>query len=348
MIHRLLSVVTDENKRMRLQLCSTFLLLGVVAALMTLLNVISKKGSLTVVTGVFAVLCFIQLLLVLNDKISGRVTYVLSVILIVELLAMFSYFIVTGNPDGFSVIWAAMLPSCAMVLFGRKRASIHCAIMFALLVFFFWTPFGRSLLQYEYSETFMTRFPILFVAFFALPFLLESIRAVTQQELDRLRETYRYRAAHDYLTELLNRRGLEDWRKNEKVGEEQAVFMIDIDRFKRVNDSLGHDVGDLVLAAVAETTKRCTGTQVCRWGGEEFVVWFPDSGAMTDPEALRKAVEETVVRVPHCDKTVSVTVSIGVAKGSGELKALIGEADMAMLRAKRSGRNRVVWADGTV
>ena len=122
------------------------------------------------------------------------------------------------------------------------------------------------------------------------------------------------------------------------------IEMIDIDHFKTVNDTYGHDVGDLVLADVARQIVAHADTRVCRWGGEEFVVWFADSRKACDPEAIRRGVAEMSIQVPYCDKAVQVTVSIGVASGTGDLKQLVRAADEAMFRAKENGRNRVEYA----
>ena len=259
------------------------------------------------------------------------------------MVALFTFFLISGNPDGFSALWIAMLPACGMLLFGRKRAAILSGVMFAILIFFFWIPAGRSLLQYEYSKTFMMRFPIFYLAFFLLSALLETIRSVTQKELDKLREKYKYYAAHDYLTNLLNRQGLEEWYSTFRALGEQAVLMIDIDHFKNVNDSCGHDVGDLVLASVAREIQRMADTRVCRWGGEEFVVWFSDSGKMCDPEAIRSSIEKTDIEIPNSGKVLHVTISIGVAKGTEPLGTLVKNADEAMLQAKNKGRNRIEY-----
>ncbi len=120
-------------------------------------------------------------------------------------------------------------------------------------------------------------------------------------------------------------------------------MMIDIDYFKNVNDSYGHDVGDLVLASVAREIQRMADTKVCRWGGEEFVVWFSDSSKMCDPEKMRTSIEKTDIRIPNSEKVLHVTISIGVAKGTEKLGALVKNADEAMLRAKNKSRNRIEY-----
>lgn len=334
-------VLTDDEKRKELQYVGIFILLGLVSAFMTVLNVITHKGTLTISTAVFAVLCFVNYLLVKKCRETGRT--IASILFSIEIVLLFLFFLISGNPDGFSALWILMLPACGMLLFGRKRASILCAIMFAILVFFFWIPAGRSLLQYEYNQTFIMRFPILYLAFFLLSTLLETIRSVTQDELDKMREKYRYYAEHDYLTKLLNRQGLEEWYSAFTNLGDQAVMMIDIDHFKQVNDSYGHDIGDLVLASVAQRIEKEANTKVCRWGGEEFVVWFPEEKNMCDPERVRAQIEKMEINIPNSEKFIHVTVSIGVMRGEGELSALVKAADEAMLLAKNKGRNRTEY-----
>ena len=341
MRRKLSEILTDENKRKELQYIGIFLLFFIVSTFMTVLNIITGKGLLTVATAVFSVLCAVNFILVRKGGKSGMT--IASVLFSVEIVALFTFFLISGNPDGFSALWIAMLPACGMLLFGRKRAAILSSVMFAILVFFFWVPAGRSLLQYEYNKTFMMRFPIFYLAFFLLSALLETIRSITQNELDKLRDKYKYYAAHDYLTNLLNRQGLEEWYATFKNLGEQATMMIDIDHFKHVNDSFGHDVGDLVLASVAREIKSIADTRVCRWGGEEFVVWFPDSKKMCDPEKIRAGIENMDITIPGSTKVLHVTVSVGVAKGTGNLGALIKAADEAMLLAKSNGRNQIEY-----
>ena len=337
---RIISIITNEKKRTRAQYLGVFSVLGFVSLLMTVLNMITDKGALTWATAAFTLLCLLNFIIVYKGKHVGMI--VASVLFMAEIVALFTFFIITGNPDGFSVIWIAMLPTCGMLLFGIKKTSVLCSVLFIILVFFFWIPAGAQFLQYSYNNTFMMRFPILYVAFFATSALLEAIRVLTQKELDKLRERYKDLAAHDNLTKLLNRQGLIEFVKNAETSEEQTVFMIDVDHFKNVNDDYGHDIGDLVLIKVAESAEESAmNAKACRWGGEEFVLWFPKG--VGDPEAVRLCIEQMKIGFPNCDKTVSVTVSIGVAKGDSDLLDLISRADKALYRAKENGRNRVEW-----
>ena len=177
---------------------------------------------------------------------------------------------------------------------------------------------------------------------------------------DRLRDNYQRSlslALTDSLTGLHNRRyvtaHLESMiRQNLDMGKSLALLMIDIDFFKKVNDTHGHGVGDEVLRGVAERIKRNFREfdLPARIGGEEFVVVMPDSRldvAVSVAERLRSKIAETPFVVSADAETVAVTVSIGVAftKASGDsAEDLMNRADEALYEAKGSGRDRVVTA----
>ena len=158
-------------------------------------------------------------------------------------------------------------------------------------------------------------------------------------------------ATHDPLTGLANRAALVDdltrsLRAGDRSGRTTAVLMMDLDRFKVVNDTLGHGVGDELLVAVADRLRHITraGDLVARLGGDEFVVELRDleDGDEADEAALR-VVE--AFREPFTVGTTELysTVSIGVARsgGAGSAGDLLREADTAMYAAKDSGRDRV-------
>lgn len=157
----------------------------------------------------------------------------------------------------------------------------------------------------------------------------------------------------DPLTGLLNRRGLDQAVERLKGDgldlTSSAVLMVDLDHFKRVNDSYGHLFGDQVLCATAKVLSGVIkGRDVtARFGGEEFVVLLPDtpeSGAVTLAEQFRDAFSRAKVRRAGSDKVIDkLTVSIGVAcPGPGEsLDATLDRADAALYKAKNEGRNCV-------
>lgn len=160
----------------------------------------------------------------------------------------------------------------------------------------------------------------------------------------------------DPLTGCLNRRAFlqasqemltEAWASGQKL----AVMMVDIDRFKAVNDQYGHPAGDTVINAVVAAILGCTreGNVVCRMGGEEFAVLLAGSslsGAAKAAETLRAAVEQTVVTLEPVELGLAlrVTVSVGVAMlmpGDDTVFHGLQRADRALYLAKQAGRNRV-------
>jgi diguanylate cyclase (GGDEF)-like protein len=163
------------------------------------------------------------------------------------------------------------------------------------------------------------------------------------------------KAAQDSKTGLLTD---EEWRvrlANELVRtrERFAVLMVDLDRFKRVNDTHGHMAGDAVLRTVAETitAQLRAYDSVGRWGGEEFAVLLPqitDSGAREVAERVRAAiaclaVTVTIDDMSHVISDLSVSIGVACYPGAGmTADGLIHAADTAMYRAKRAGRNTVV------
>lgn len=174
----------------------------------------------------------------------------------------------------------------------------------------------------------------------------------------RLRAAMREQAIRDPLTGLFNRRYLEETLGREvqrACRQERAlsVLMLDLDHFKRLNDTYGHDAGDLVLHAVGDFLRSRTRTEdiACRCGGEEFVVIMPES---TLENAARRAQEICdgigQLRMEYQTRSLgAITVSIGVSglasPGEGSGLALLKAADIALYRAKREGRNRVVVFD---
>lgn len=162
------------------------------------------------------------------------------------------------------------------------------------------------------------------------------------KELDRA-------ATIDFLTGLYNRTYFHSYIKDmdEKCSGDLGVVLMDIDHFKNVNDTYGHDVGDITLKAVSATIKKYIKQDdiVCRWGGEEFLAIIPDTN-MTEMkeigERLRAVVEAYPIKIESLDMDLPVTISVGVALGdSSDVHKLIEKADEFLYKAKNSGRNRV-------
>lgn len=169
-------------------------------------------------------------------------------------------------------------------------------------------------------------------------------RIELQQELHRLATT-------DMLTGINNRHWLDEQLKREVInsrryGAPLSIIMFDVDNFKSVNDTYGHELGDKVLIHVAKVTKELIRTSdlFARWGGEEFMVLCshsPIDGANLLAERIRKTLANATC---HCCKNLSITASFGVAsyQGQEDLEHFLKRADDALYEAKHSGKNRVV------
>ncbi len=171
-----------------------------------------------------------------------------------------------------------------------------------------------------------------------------------------LREALRLQAVRDPLTGLYNRRYMQEFLDRELHSARRkhrplAVLMLDIDHFKRYNDTFGHAAGDKALASVGETLLRCVRAEdvACRYGGEEFTLILPECSlhqATIRGEEIRKRITESPV--PHDgEATIPFTVSIGVAafdETTDRVDLLLKFADDALYEAKRAGRDRVLAA----
>ncbi len=179
-----------------------------------------------------------------------------------------------------------------------------------------------------------------------------SLSAKTADDVTRLCHL-EHENVTDPLMGIYNRRYLDrslsqEVAKARRYGLELSVMMIDIDYFKRVNDSFGHSVGDRVLQSLARLLDNSVRDfdRVFRYGGEEIVLLLPYTGidgAMVLADRLRGWVEERVM-VEHAGQEISITISCGISSfcpDSDDEGTLMARADEALYRAKRLGRNRV-------
>jgi two-component system cell cycle response regulator len=167
-----------------------------------------------------------------------------------------------------------------------------------------------------------------------------------------LEEKLRRQATHDALTGIFNRgaileRVTAEMARADRDSEKLSLAMVDLDHFKRINDTYGHDAGDMVLC---ETASRMSSVlrpydSIGRYGGEEFLVVFPKceiASAVAIAERIRRSISNTTIRTQS--EEILVTASIGIAevRHPTDVNAVIREADCALFRAKQKGRDCVV------
>lgn len=170
-------------------------------------------------------------------------------------------------------------------------------------------------------------------------------KARTHQKLEEA-------AIKDPLTGLHNRRKMIEVLENEQVRSERAnqsfcIVMCDIDHFKKFNDTHGHDCGDFVLVEIAKLIKNSIRKQdyVGRWGGEEFLLVYPETlidGGKTVTEKVRSAIENSVFNFKGIDLKITLTFGVAVHTKGKSIDFVIKEADNALYLGKQQGRNRVI------
>ncbi|HKJ39523.1 MAG TPA: diguanylate cyclase [Anaerolineales bacterium] len=180
---------------------------------------------------------------------------------------------------------------------------------------------------------------------------------IQMKEIEQLQETLREQARRDPLTGLYNRRYLSESLQQElsrarRARRSVSVIIMDIDHFKKINDTHGHQIGDKFLLEIANLLSTHTRDFdfACRYGGEEFLLVLPNATARNTfkrAEQIRSKCAD--IRIEHENKDVSITISMGIAtypRHSKNVDELLTKADEALYRSKRRGRNQVtVWKE---
>ncbi len=246
-------------------------------------------------------------------------------------LLMFIPAIVVGSPRR----WAA--PMVAVLLVFYLALETACANLGPL------SPLQPGALQLVQAVNSV----LIFVLFYAMASYYRSTVLKAERRLFAAATT-------DALTGLVNRNQFQALAQSElarqhRNGSEACLVLVDIDHFKRINDSFGHAAGDQVLVRVAQALRQGLrqGDVLARWGGEEFLALLPataPAAAAALAERLRQAVAALPVMLDG--QTLSITVSLGVAPvgADADLQPATAQADRALYASKRAGRNRVSLA----
>jgi diguanylate cyclase (GGDEF)-like protein len=222
-----------------------------------------------------------------------------------------------------------------------------------------WTMYFRLPIWRVAVRAFILTLPVLIICLLFTYALYEIERRKRIQRMlsDTLKERKEYQdllenaARYDFLTSTLNRRGMEEMLSKidaEQMNKAIYILMADLDKFKKLNDTYGHEAGDKVLVEVAKSFKEnLEGIgYVSRWGGEEFLLIVTDAPkeeVLYIAEDIRKKVEDMRIRWKD-NVELKVTVTLGVAQYDTQLSLYqgISNADQALYQGKRNGRNQVV------
>lgn len=269
--------------------------------------------------------------------------------------------ICVGWDCGFSTYIIALIPVAFYMSYTLKSMGRNLKTVFEITILCFISYSACLLLSYttEPFYTTLTQFQIkifnLFnsiVAFselslFSVLFVLE-LRTI-QSRLETKNKELEQLANYDPLTNLLNRRSMmEKLNSAHKVNRTYSIIMCDIDNFKQINDTYGHDFGDVVLSTIACLIRNISpeASYVCRWGGEEFMILLPDTNtadAATIGETIRKEVAD--YQFQHGDILCSCTLSLGVAthqNSASSMEHAIHVADERLYKGKTNGKNQCI------
>ncbi len=190
------------------------------------------------------------------------------------------------------------------------------------------------------------------------PFKPRELLARVKRELklQDLQEKLKLLASTDPMTKLYNRRyftevALHTVELSKRTKQDLSIIMLDIDKFKNVNDTYGHQVGDEVIISLANELLKLQRKSdiICRFGGEEFVILLPNidsNGAFVVAEKIRQQIESLSIEIEN-SVSIKYTVSIGVSQINLEtennIESSLKRADDALYEAKENGRNKVCW-----
>ena len=257
-----------------------------------------------------------------------------------------------------ALIFACIYLACARLTFSREKGVlgelfwITSSLFLLLGLLMLARAFTASRVEIAVFDSFAT-WPVN-----AYTFMLGAVSQFFISGLFVLMLSYRLNqnlesiATVDGLTNVLNRRGLEDAAAKmqgicKRINLSMAVLLIDIDHFKKVNDKYGHLYGDEVLRHLSSTIGQIlrTGDVLGRYGGEEFAVFLPNTNE-SDATGLAERIRVGVEAAMYKDDSISIvtTISIGVAdsvRAGYDFKGLVAAADLALYAAKNGGRNRV-------
>jgi diguanylate cyclase (GGDEF)-like protein len=299
-------------------------------------------------------LFFLATLVIINFiilRFSGKehLFYNLSVLV---MAAMCIYLLSTGGVGNTGPLWIYIFPLLSLYLLGIKKGSISLLFLFGYAAFLFLIPNSPFALV-DYSATFQMHFVASMVTVSVLSYFYEFSTQKSYDKLLTISLGLEKVSLSDFLTGLANRRKILQHIEHEKNRYERqanafSIILCDIDYFKKINDTYGHDCGDFVLKSIAGTfTESLRKVDIAsRWGGEEFLILLPESDQQRSfivAERLRKAIEQ--LKIQYKNTVVKTTMSFGVAtwkKTAENFDLFIKQADENLYRAKEEGRNRVI------
>lgn len=260
------------------------ILLSVISLVMTLMNIYKGYWIMAVSTGILVLGFSVSFFIFLKNR--SRAAGILIISLLIA--ALFTLYAVTGQNEGFAILWILLVPPIALNVLGLSAGTAISIYFLLLLVSLFYTPV-RSCMSAFYTQTFMSRFPVLYVGAAVISLLLSWQRQFFSHKTETMLFT-------DALTDVGNRmRYRAEIEDIETANALQGLTLIssDINFLKDINDSFGHEAGDRLIidAAVCLKTAFPDARAICRTGGDEFmVITYTDPGTLSQQLDVLKSI----------------------------------------------------------
>ncbi len=279
------------------------LLMSAASLLLTILNIVNgywfMMGTTLALTAGF-LLCAL-----LFGRLQKRSAAIVIMAVLVGL--MFSIYAVTGENEGFAILWILLVPPVGMSLIGLRAGTLLSAYFQLFLAVLFYSPL-RSAVSAHYTETFCIRFPLLYLTSFAAAVLLTSQKQYYYLETENL-------AYKDVLTGAYTRRYYETLKQRilqQGRLSELTIISIDVNRLKYTNDTFGHQAGDLLLTSSVKCMRTAfpDAEAICRTGGDEFIIL-----TFVKPAQVRREIEVLLREASgvYLDFIPELSFSIGFA-----------------------------------
>ena len=265
-------------------------------------------------------------------------------IMLYLIFGLILYLIYSGGYHNTGPLWIFALPPLALFIHGFKKGLIDIVVFLVIILVMFFYP-QDYLLEAHYTTAFKIQIILSFILLVFLSALYEYSKERSMKKMKKIQSDLEFFLKRDPLTGLYNRRGYHD--SIDEISDKHGVMlMCDIDHFKKINDTYGHDAGDFVIQEVAQCIRENVRKEdvAIRWGGEEFLIFLADTNINNGylvAEKLRESVERLTLHYREAT-TIKVTLSMGISLISNQipLEEAIRNADNAMYVSKASGRNQ--------
>ena len=310
--------------------------------LFTYLNYTNGNTGLAVLD---AMLLTASIYLIIKSKTSAHI-HLISLCFSIAVFSVVMYAITLRDSPAALLVWVYTIPILAYSTLGKFYGFFTSGIFISISVFQVVSNANNYKIEPDFYD--LTHLTISAILSWALVHVYETARANAHAMLLQFSST-------DSLTGVNNRVSLEDSflrisSRSQENGTESGLILIDLDHFKKINDTMGHPCGDEVLRQVAATLTKNTrpDDKVFRIGGEEFCILTTCNNfehLENVAESIRQRIE--AVEVAYDNKKIKVTCSIGAIRltaDENDLTTLLRDADKALYRAKENGRNQVIVA----